>query len=136
MGRKGLCWGMALSLIAASGAAAQDPEDAAVRAAVDHYLQGHATGDGAHHRMVFHDVANLFWIDGTTLRTRTGAENIAGSPGKRALDEGWTGYGPTAGYPEFREMIAAYVARTRGKAMANASRETTGAMTAVVADRP
>ncbi|HEX5110068.1 MAG TPA: pyridoxal phosphate-dependent aminotransferase [Vicinamibacterales bacterium] len=34
--------------------------------------------------------------------------------GKRALDEGWTGYGPTAGFPEFRELIAAYVSRTRG----------------------
>jgi aspartate/methionine/tyrosine aminotransferase len=33
--------------------------------------------------------------------------------GKRALDEGWTGYGPTAGFPEFRELIAAYVSRTR-----------------------
>ena len=33
--------------------------------------------------------------------------------GKRALDEGWTKYGPTAGMPEFREMIAAYVSRTR-----------------------
>jgi aspartate/methionine/tyrosine aminotransferase len=34
--------------------------------------------------------------------------------GKRALDEGWTKYGPTAGFPELRESIAAYVARTRG----------------------
>ncbi len=34
--------------------------------------------------------------------------------GKRALDERWTGYGPTAGFPEFREAIAAYVAQTRG----------------------
>jgi aspartate/methionine/tyrosine aminotransferase len=34
--------------------------------------------------------------------------------GKRALDEGWTGYGPTAGFPEFRERIAADVSRTRG----------------------
>jgi len=34
--------------------------------------------------------------------------------GKRALDEGWTKYGPTPGYPEFREAIAAYVSRTRG----------------------
>ena len=34
--------------------------------------------------------------------------------GKRALDEGWTKYGPTAGFPEFREAIAAYVSRTRG----------------------
>jgi len=34
--------------------------------------------------------------------------------GKRALDEGWTGYGPTAGFPEFRDAIASYVSRTRG----------------------
>jgi len=34
--------------------------------------------------------------------------------GKRALDEGWTKYGPTPGFPEFREVIASYVSRTRG----------------------
>src|SRR5262249_20485941 len=34
--------------------------------------------------------------------------------GKRALDEGWTKYGPTPGFPEIRETIAAYVSRTRG----------------------
>ena len=34
--------------------------------------------------------------------------------GKRALDEGWTKYGPTPGFPEFREAIAADVSRTRG----------------------
>ena len=34
--------------------------------------------------------------------------------GKAALGEGWTKYGPSAGYPEFREVIAAYVSRTRG----------------------
>ena len=33
--------------------------------------------------------------------------------GKRALADGWTKYGPTAGLPEFRESIAAYVSRTR-----------------------
>jgi aspartate aminotransferase len=33
---------------------------------------------------------------------------------KRALDEGWTHYGPTAGLPDLREAIAAYVSRTRG----------------------
>src|SRR5215472_848443 len=33
---------------------------------------------------------------------------------KRALDEGWTHYGPTQGLPELREAIAAYVNRTRG----------------------
>src|SRR5881397_77378 len=33
--------------------------------------------------------------------------------GKRALDEGWTKYGPTPGFPELREAFAAYVSRTR-----------------------
>jgi len=32
---------------------------------------------------------------------------------KRALDDGFTGYGPTAGLPELREAIASYVSRTR-----------------------
>jgi aspartate/methionine/tyrosine aminotransferase len=38
--------------------------------------------------------------------------------GKRALDEGWTKYGPTPGFPEFREVIASYVSRTRGISVA------------------
>src|ERR1043165_2493856 len=33
---------------------------------------------------------------------------------KRALDEGWTHYGPTQGYPELRQAIAQHVAETRG----------------------
>ncbi len=33
---------------------------------------------------------------------------------KKALDEGWTHYGPTQGLPELREVIADYVSRTRG----------------------
>src|SRR5258705_11701157 len=33
--------------------------------------------------------------------------------GKRALDEGWTHYGPTQGLPELRESIARYISRTR-----------------------
>src|SRR5215469_11008455 len=32
---------------------------------------------------------------------------------KRALDDGYTHYGPTPGLPELREAIAAYVARSR-----------------------
>ncbi|MEO7145955.1 MAG: pyridoxal phosphate-dependent aminotransferase [Bryobacteraceae bacterium] len=34
--------------------------------------------------------------------------------GKKALDDGWTHYGPTQGLPDLREAIAAYVSRTRG----------------------
>ena len=33
---------------------------------------------------------------------------------KKALDDGWTHYGPTQGLPELREAIAAAVSRTRG----------------------
>jgi aspartate/methionine/tyrosine aminotransferase len=33
--------------------------------------------------------------------------------GARALDEGWTKYGPTSGLPELRQAIAHYVSRTR-----------------------
>jgi aspartate aminotransferase len=36
---------------------------------------------------------------------------------KKALDEGWTHYGPSQGLPELREAIAAYVSRTRGIAV-------------------
>lgn len=34
--------------------------------------------------------------------------------GQKALEDGWTHYGPTQGYPEFREAIAADVSRRRG----------------------
>src|SRR5579872_35613 len=33
---------------------------------------------------------------------------------KKALDEGWTHYGPTQGYPELREAVAAHFSATRG----------------------
>jgi aspartate/methionine/tyrosine aminotransferase len=32
---------------------------------------------------------------------------------KKALDDGWTHYGPTQGYPELREAVASYISRTR-----------------------
>ena len=36
---------------------------------------------------------------------------------KKALDEGWTHYGPAQGFPDLRELIAAHVSRTRGVAV-------------------
>ncbi len=33
---------------------------------------------------------------------------------KKALDDGWTHYGPSLGLPELRESIAGYICRTRG----------------------
>ena len=38
--------------------------------------------------------------------------NIA-EAGKRAIDDGWTSYGPTCGQPEFRELIAQHISKTR-----------------------
>ena len=34
--------------------------------------------------------------------------------GKKALDDGWTHYGPTQGYPDLREAIARHISETRG----------------------
>jgi hypothetical protein len=79
---------MLFLVFAASPILAQaDSEEAAVRAALEHYLLGHATGDGAHHAMVFHDVANLYWIRDGELATRTSADYIAGAPGEPPEDE-------------------------------------------------
>ena len=62
-------------------------DEAAVRAALQHYIQGHATGDGAHMRIAFHPAASLFWSSSDTLATRTSAEYIARMGGKPAADE-------------------------------------------------
>jgi len=34
--------------------------------------------------------------------------------GRKALADGWTKYGPTPGFPEFRDAIARYISTTRG----------------------
>ena len=71
-------------LLAVNG---QASEEAAVREALQHYLQGHATGDGAHHAMVFHPVSNLYFVRDGQLATRTSEDYIAGAPGEPAADE-------------------------------------------------
>lgn len=78
------------ALLALAGPAfSQEPagEEAAVRASLQHYLLGHATGDGSHYEMVFHPQAKLFWMRDDTLNTRTSAEYIAGAGGAPADDE-------------------------------------------------
>ena len=62
-------------------------DEAAVRAALQHYIQGHATGDGAHMRIAFHPQARLFWSSADTLATRTSDEYIGRMSGKPAADE-------------------------------------------------
>lgn len=71
----------------AAGQSTDTGEEAAVRVALQHYLDGHATGLGSEHEKVFAPEARLFWIGGGELQTRTSAEYIAGAPGEPAEDE-------------------------------------------------
>jgi hypothetical protein len=66
---------------------AQDKDEAGVRQAIEYYFQGHATGNGEHHKKAFHTEAKLFWIRDGQFAQRTSAEYIAGSSGKPAADE-------------------------------------------------
>ena len=84
---------LALTLLAPTVLAAQlptasaDPEEAGIRRALDHYLAGHATGDSAHFRAAFHKVANLYFVRGDSVATRTGDAYIGSAGGKPAADE-------------------------------------------------
>lgn len=80
---------LAATLIAGGAwMSAPSEDEAAVRATLQHYIQGHATGDAAHMRLAFHPAARLFWSSADTLATRTSDEYIARmSGGKPAADE-------------------------------------------------
>lgn len=77
------------TLLAAAPALAQaaNPEEPAVRAALEHYLAGHATGDPKEFRQSFHDEARLMWIRDNAVVTRSDDEYIGGASGKPAPDE-------------------------------------------------
>jgi hypothetical protein len=79
-----------LALAAATSAFVKEKEaatEAEVRAALNHYLLGHSTGDGAHHRVVFHPESKLTFIRNGAFTTRTAEEYISGASGKPAADE-------------------------------------------------
>lgn len=78
---------MGVALLAVALTPAPDEEEEAVRAAIAHYFQGHATGNGAHFEKVFHPQAKLFWIRDGRLNQRTSAEYIAGASGTPPADE-------------------------------------------------
>lgn len=65
-----------------------DPDRDGVRAAVELYFRGHATGDGAYFRRAFHPDARLFWVAGGAFTQRTSGDFAAGAAGKPAPDEG------------------------------------------------
>jgi hypothetical protein len=75
---------MALWLLPAR---AESAEEAGVRATIENYFRGHATGDGEYFKRAFHTDARLFWIRDGKLTTRTSAEYIAGANGKAPADE-------------------------------------------------
>lgn len=64
-----------------------DLEESLVRAALRHYLRGHATGQGSEHEQAFHEVANLYWVGENGLMTRSSEEYIAGASGQPAANE-------------------------------------------------
>jgi hypothetical protein len=79
---------LAVLLGAAPLVAQQDTDQAGVRAALNHYIQGHATGDGSHARIAFHPNANLYFIRDGKYAERTSADYAAGFSGRPAADEG------------------------------------------------
>ena len=83
----GLSLLFALATTPAAGQKAANPEEAAVRAALEHYLAGHATGDGSHFGLVFHPDSKLYWVRDSAVATRTSADYMAGAPGSPAADE-------------------------------------------------
>jgi len=70
-----------------AAAATPNGEREAVAAAVQLYFQGHATGDGSYYRRAFHSDARLFWVKEGAVAQKSGADFIAGAPGKPADDE-------------------------------------------------
>jgi hypothetical protein len=78
---------VALVGIGTSATVAPNANEAEVRAAVEHYLLGHATGDGSHFRVVFHPDSKLYFNRDGKFMTRTSGDYIAGAPGKPAADE-------------------------------------------------
>lgn len=78
---------LALLFVTCAQASAQESEEAAVRAAIEHYFQGHATGQGEHYRKVFHPDSKLFFIRDGKVTQWTAEEYISRASGKPAPDE-------------------------------------------------
>jgi hypothetical protein len=75
------------ALTIAAPAFAQEKDEAGARAAVNHYLAGHATGSPDEFRAAFHPKAMLYWNRDGAFAERTSADYIAGATGKPAADE-------------------------------------------------
>lgn len=89
-----------------------DLETAAVRAPLENYLKGHATGNPDFMRKAFHTDGNLLFIRDGKFTTRSFAEYIAGMNGKPAPDEDkrrrWIETVETAGNAAVGKIILDY----------------------------
>ena len=77
-------------LLAGSSLVAQAPsaeDEAGVRVALQHYLNGHATGDPEEFRKAFHPDARMTFVRDGKLMITPISEYIAGATGKPAADE-------------------------------------------------
>ena len=80
------------ALAPATPASAQQPapstsDSTEVRAVLEGYFRGQATGDGSHMRPIFQPSANLYWVREGKYTERPSAEWIASYTGKPAPDE-------------------------------------------------
>jgi regulator of protease activity HflC (stomatin/prohibitin superfamily) len=76
--------------VAAAPSYARSPraaDEAGVRAALQHYLDGHATGRAEHFAAAMHPEMRMFWVRDGRLNQRTQAEYVAGVSGRPAADE-------------------------------------------------
>ncbi len=88
LGKKHLALlGLAAITLGSAAFVRQSADEVEVRAALEHYLLGHATGDGAHFRQVFHPESKLTFNRAGKYTTRTSEEYISGATGKPAPDE-------------------------------------------------
>ncbi len=89
------CLAILVSLLAAGRAQAPVPvavpaaasDEAGVRAALTHYLQGHATGDASHMRLAFLPTAHIEGLRDGAFVSMTLEEYCSRFPGKPADDE-------------------------------------------------
>ena len=76
-----------ISVLATAALNRPDTEEAGVRACLDLYFRGHATGDGEHFRRAFHPDAKLFFIREGKVTQWTLEEYAGRASGKPAPDE-------------------------------------------------
>lgn len=77
----------ALALAVMQSAPAQADDERAVRATLDHYLRGQATGDPEQYRRAFHPEARMFGVRNGRPEQRSLEEYLGMQSGRPAADE-------------------------------------------------